>query len=162
MCHYRIVFPQGSGEFDQILINLELANQVQVVLTETETFRARKFAETEMAPEITYSIDWPYEAFILVVSNDASSQVNYRITYRFNDRNPDEVLAAMTIEERDAYLNTRTTVEESGVEETETFWFFVGGGILGAIIIIALIYCMVVVKKRNDGMVAKVEKMTAE
>lgn len=68
----------------------------------------------------------------------------------------------MSIEERDEYLNTRTTVEESSVEETNTFWFFVGGGILGAIVIIALIYCMVVVKRRNDVMVAKVEKMSAE
>ena len=68
----------------------------------------------------------------------------------------------MSIEERDAYLNTKTTVEEGDVEETGTFWFFVGGGILGAIIICLLIYCMVVVKKRNDVMVAKVEKMTSE
>ena len=97
-----------------------------------------------------------------MVSNDVSSQAEYRIKYRFNDRDPDEVIANMSIEERDAYLNTKTTVEESNVEETETFWFFVGGGILGAIVIIALIYCMVTVKRRNDGMVAKVEKMTAE
>ena len=48
MCHYRIVFPQGSAEFDQILIELELANEVSVVLTETETFRASTFAEAEM------------------------------------------------------------------------------------------------------------------
>ena len=91
-----------------------------------------------------------------------SSQAEYSIKYKFKDRDPDEVIANMSIEERDAYLNTKTTVEESNVEETETFWFFVGGGILGAIVIIALIYCGVTVKRRNDGMVAKVEKMTAE
>ena len=91
-----------------------------------------------------------------------SSLAEYRIKYKFKDRDPDEVIANMSIEERDAYLNTKTTVEESNVEETETFWFFVGGGILGAIVIIALIYCGVTVKRRNDGMVAKVEKMTAE
>ena len=91
-----------------------------------------------------------------------SSQADYRIKYKFKDRDPEEVIANMSIEDRDAYLNTKTTVEESNVEETETFWFFVGGGILGAIVIIALIYCGVTVKRRNDGMVAKVEKMTAE
>ena len=68
----------------------------------------------------------------------------------------------MSIEERDAYLNTKTTVEEGDATSSETFWFFVAGGVLGAIIIIALIYCMCVVKRRNDTMVAKVEKMTAE
>lgn len=68
----------------------------------------------------------------------------------------------MSIEERDAYLNQRTILEEGDVDKTSTFWFFVGGGIVGGIIIIALIYCMVVVKKRNDLMVAKVQKMSAE
>ena len=48
MCHYRIVFPQGSAEFDQILITLEVANEVSVLLTETETYRATTFAEAEM------------------------------------------------------------------------------------------------------------------
>ena len=91
-----------------------------------------------------------------------SSLADYRIKYKFKDRDPEEVIANMSIEDRDAYLNTKTTVEESNVEETETFWFFVGGGILGAIVIIALIYCGITVKRRNDGMVAKVEKMTAE
>ena len=162
MCHYRIVFPQGSGEFDQILINLEVAQQVSVVLVETETFRSSKYAETQMERDVTYTIDWPFEAFLLVVSDNDALQPNYRITYRFEDRNPDEVIAAMSIEERDEYLNTKTTVEESEATDSETFWFFVAGGILGAIIIIALIYCMVVVKRRNDVMVAKVEKMTAE
>ena len=66
----------------------------------------------------------------------------------------------MSVADRDAYLNQRTILEEEAVQETGTFWLFVGGGILGAVIIIGLIYCMVVVKKRNDTMVAKVQKMS--
>jgi hypothetical protein len=115
-----------------------------------------------MKTGVTYAVDWPNEAFLLVMSNEGSIPSDFRLTYRFNDRDPDTVIANMSIEERDAYLNTRTKVIDEGVEETDTFWFFVGGGILGAIIIIALVYCMIVVKRRNDVMVAKVEKMTAE
>ena len=97
-----------------------------------------------------------------MVASEGDDVLDYEISYQFNDRDPDTVIANMSIEERDAYLNTRTTVEDEGIEETDTFWFFVGGGVLGAVIIIALIYCMVVVKQRNDVMVAKVEKMSAE
>lgn len=110
---------------------------------------------------INYAVNWPNEAFLLVVT-EGFSLADFRVTYSFLDRDPDEVIANMSIEERDAYLNTRTKVEEGNVEESDTFWFFVGGGILGAIIICALIYCMIVVKRRNDTMVAKVEKMSAE
>ena len=115
-----------------------------------------------MEKDVTYTIDWPFEAFLLVVSDDNSVQPNYRITYRFEDKIPEEEIANMSVEERDEYLNTKTTVEEGDATSSETFWFFVAGGIVGAIVIIGLIYCMVVVKRRNDVMVAKVEKMTAE
>lgn len=107
-------------------------------------------------------MDWPNEAFLLVMTNEGKALSDFRITYQFNDRDPDTVIANMSIEERDAYLNTRTKVVDESVADTDTFWFFVGGGILGAIIIIALIYCMVVVKRRNDVMVAKVEMLSAE
>ena len=40
MCHYRIVFPQGSSEFDQIIITLKKDSSIKAILTETETFRS--------------------------------------------------------------------------------------------------------------------------
>ena len=114
-----------------------------------------------MVPEINYAVNWPNEAFLLVIT-DGFATADFKVTYQFVDRDPDEVIANMSIEERDAYLNTRTKVEEGNVEESDTFWFFIAGGIFGAIIIRLLIYCMIVVKRRNDVMVAKVEKMSAE
>ena len=48
------------------------------------------------------------------------------------------------------------------MEDTGTFWLFVGGGVLGLILIIILICCLYRMKKRNDLIVAKVEKLTAE
>ena len=161
MCHYRIVFPQGSSEFDQIIVTLKSSIATKVFLTETETFRSSKYTEYEMQLSANYVINWPNEAFILVVT-EGFVLADFSISYQFWDRDPEEVIANMTIEERDEYLNTKTTVEEGDVDETDTFWFFVSGGILGAIIICCLIYCMIVVKKRNDVMVAKVEKMSAE
>ena len=52
--------------------------------------------------------------------------------------------------------------EEENVEDTGTFWLFIGGGALGVILIVILIVCLVKMKKRNDLIVAKVEKLTSE
>ena len=43
-----------------------------------------------------------------------------------------------------------------------SFWLFVGGGVIGAILIIILVVCLVKMKKRNDLIVAKVEKLTED
>ena len=68
----------------------------------------------------------------------------------------------MTQEERDEYYRQKRVFEEENVEDTGTFWLFVGGGVLGLILIIILICCLYRMKKRNDLIVAKVEKLTAE
>ena len=49
-----------------------MAVEVKVVLVETETFRSSLYAETVMEKDVTYTIDWPFEAFLLVVSDDNS------------------------------------------------------------------------------------------
>lgn len=115
-----------------------------------------------MTKEVPYTIEWPNEAFILVLANDNTDPTEYTISYQYNDRDPDAVLESMTQEERDAYYRQKRIYEEESVEDTGTFWLFVGGGIVGLILIIVLIYCLVKMKKRNDLIVAKVEKMTAE
>ena len=51
--------------------------------------------------------------------------------------------------------------EEEKVEDTGTFWLFIGGGALGVILIGILIFCLIRMKKRNDLIVAKVEKLSA-
>ena len=48
------------------------------------------------------------------------------------------------------------------MEDTGTFWLFIAGGAVGVILIAILIYCLVKMKKRNDLIVAKVEKLTAD
>lgn len=68
----------------------------------------------------------------------------------------------MTQEERDLYYKQRRIIEEESVEDTGTFWLFIGGGVLGVVLIAILICCLVRMKKRNDLIVAKVEKLTAE
>ena len=108
------------------------------------------------------TITWPNEAFILVIANDNSDPTDFTISYQYNDRDPEVVLESMTQEERDEYYRQRRVFEEENVEDTSTFWLFVGGGVLGFILIVVLIVCLVKMKKRNDLIVAKVEKMTAE
>jgi hypothetical protein len=67
----------------------------------------------------------------------------------------------MSQEERDAYNNSLRIVEQELVSETNTFWYFVIGAIFGLLLIILLIYCLVHMKKKNDLIVAKVEKLEA-
>lgn len=104
---------------------------------------------------------WPNEAFILVLANDNKDPTEFTISYQFNNRDPDVVLESMTQEERDEYYRQRRVIVEETVEDTGTFWLFIGGGALGFILIAILIYCLVRMKKRNDLIVAKVEKLTA-
>ena len=69
-CHYRIVFPQGAGEFDQILITLTDKTKTKVYLTETETFRSMKFEENVVSSTVTYAVTWPNEAFIVATASE--------------------------------------------------------------------------------------------
>ena len=108
------------------------------------------------------TITWPNEAFILVIANDNADPTDFTISYQYNDRDPEVVLESMTQEERDEYYRQRRVFEEENVEDTGTFWLFIGGGAIGVILIVILIICLVKMKKRNDLIVAKVEKMTAE
>ena len=71
------------------------------------------------------------------------------------------MIANMSQEERDAYYNLNRIINEESVAETTTFWYFVAGGALGVILIAVLIYCLCKMKRRNDLIVAKVEKLEA-
>ena len=64
--------------------------------------------------------------------------------------------------DRDAYWNQRTVVEDEKAEDTGAFWLFVGCGIAGILLIIGLIIALCRMKRRNDQIVAKVERMSKE
>ena len=96
------------------------------------------------------------------MSDETQNYGDFTISYQFIDRDPEEVIANMTEEERLAYYKTNKVVEEENIEDTNTFWFFVGGGCLGAVLIGILIYCLIRMKKKNDLIVAKVEKLSKE
>ena len=65
----------------------------------------------------------------------------------------------MTQAERDEYYRLKRTTTSAGVESTNTFWYFIVGGIVGAILIVLLIFCLVRMVKKNALIVAKVEKL---
>lgn len=67
----------------------------------------------------------------------------------------------MSQKERDAYYNLNRIVNEESVADTTTFWYFIAGGAVGVILIGVLIYCLCKMKRRNDLIVAKVEKLEA-
>jgi len=68
----------------------------------------------------------------------------------------------MTPEERALYYETSAIVEQESVKDTSTFWFFIAGGVGGVILIGVLVYFLVRLKKKNDLIVAKVEKLSVD
>ena len=84
---------------------------------------------------------------------------DFIISYQYNDRDPNIVIQLMSEAERDAYYKINRVVEEEGVSETNEFWYFIVGGGVGAILIIVLIVCLCRLKRKNDLIVAKVEKL---
>ena len=84
---------------------------------------------------------------------------DFIISYQYNDRDPNLVIQLMSEAERDAYYKINRVVEEEGVSETNEFWYFIVGGGVGAILIVVLIVCLCRLKRKNDLIVAKVEKL---
>ena len=65
----------------------------------------------------------------------------------------------MSQAERDAYYSINRVIEEENVSDTQEFWFFIVGGVLAFLAIVFLIYCLCRLKRKNDLIVAKVEKL---
>ena len=64
------------------------------------------------------------------------------IAYNFNDRDPDEVLAAMTAEEREKYLKKEVIIKQEKLYEDWMFWLLILAGIVGLTIMILLCVCL--------------------
>ena len=56
-----------------------------------------------MEAEQSIVVNWPNEAFILVLSDETTDLADFTISYQFNDRDPEQVIENMTEEERLAY-----------------------------------------------------------
>ena len=162
MCRYRLVFPQRAGEFDQINIILQAAKNVQVIVTETSTYKSQRYVETYLEVGKSVTATWPNEIFILILVDQgaAGETGDFTISYQYSDLDPDDVINRMTQAERDAYYNQKRITEKEDVSETNTFWYFVAAAVVGAILIIGLLICLCKLKSNNDQMVAKVEKLS--
>ena len=73
MCRYRLVFPQMAGEFDQINIILQAAKNVQVIVTETSTYKSQRYVETYLEVGKSVTATWPNEIFILILVDQGSA-----------------------------------------------------------------------------------------
>ena len=96
MCRYRLVFPQTAGEFDQINIVLQAAENVSVIMTETSTYKSQDYVETYLKVGEPVSATWPNEVFILVLVGEGNNIGSYTISYQYSDLDPDQVLSRMT------------------------------------------------------------------
>ena len=130
-------------------------------------------------------ITWPQEAFILVLADSDDQHTfeepliiddvevgttaalqdyspSFTLSYQYYDRDPAEVIAAMSEEERNAYYDANREVNEEKITETWTFWLFIVGGVIGLILIVLLIICLVRLRQKNSLIVAKVEKLSTD
>ena len=81
MCRYRMIFPPKAGEFDQINIRLQRASNVKIYLTETSTYKSLKFKENIMEVETSLTVNWPNEAFILVLADETEAGADFTLSY---------------------------------------------------------------------------------
>ena len=155
-----MIFPSIAREFDQINYILQKSENVQVYLIETMTYKSLTYKETILEPDVSVTVTWPNESFILILASDDGEKADFSISYQFNDRDPLKVIEEMTPEERALYYETSAIVDKESVKDTSTFWLFIAGGIVGVILIGILVYFLIRLKKKNDLIVAKVEKLT--
>ena len=107
-----MIFPPKAGEFDQINIRLQRASNVKIYLTETSTYKSLKFKENIMEVETSLTVNWPNEAFILVLADETEAGADFTLSYQFNDRDPESVIENMTEEERFAYYKQKKVIDE--------------------------------------------------
>lgn len=86
------------------------------MMTETSTYKSLEFKETILdRAGAEMKATWPNEIFLTVVASKEATVGeggSFTIGYQYHDRDPDTVIANMTIEERDAYYNRKRIIEE--------------------------------------------------
>jgi hypothetical protein len=161
MCKYKLMFPTDAGEFDQITLLISEATRVDIYASETETFGDPDTQALQIATGDSLDITFPNSLYLTIVSHEVQSPGDYVISYRFNDRDPDEVIAAMTEEERQQYYDKKPEVvlQQREFWKEWEFWALVVVGIVGVAIMIMLCCCLLNMKRKNDQIIAKVTKL---
>ena len=159
MCKYKIMFPIEAGDFDQISIEITVADRVTIYAAETETYSNPSGKEFKLSQGDTHTVTFPNSIYLSIVSNPVQSAADFVISYRFNDRNPSEVLETLSEEERDKYLSRKVIVKQQKIYQDWTFWVLIAGGLFGVIIMVILCVCLVNMKQRNDEITSKVVLM---
>lgn len=86
------------------------------MMTETSTYKSLAFFETILAyAGASATATWPNEIFLTVIASKDATVGNggsFTIGYQYEDRDPDTVIANMSLAERDAYYNRKRIIEE--------------------------------------------------
>ena len=109
------MFPTDAGEFDQIAILVSESVRVIIYISETEHFSDPSTREIELAQGDSYNVTFPNSLYLTIVSHQVESNGDYVISYRFNDRDPDVVIAAMTEEERKEHLSKTVVIKQDSL-----------------------------------------------
>ena len=154
------MFPATAGDFDQIIILISEAIRTTIYASETENYSNPNTKELELAQGDTYTVKFPNSIYLTIFSHQVQTGGDFLISYRYNDRDPDEVLAAMSEEEREQYLTKEIIIKQENFYETWLFWVLVFAGLVGLGIMIFLCVCLLNMKRKNDAIISKVVLMT--
>ena len=112
------MFPTDAGEFDQINLLVSESTRVNIYASQTENYGDPSTEDFELRDGDSIDIEFPQAMYLTIVSHEVDSAGDFVISYRFNDRDPDTVLAAMTEEERQAYYDKKPKI----VVQQKEFW----------------------------------------
>ena len=154
------MFPAMAGEFDQIALVVNEATRVTIYISETESYSDPNTKEIELAVGDTYDVTFPNSLYITIFAHQVENGGDFVISYRFNDRVPEEVLAAMTAEEREQYLTKEVIIKQEKFYEDWMFWLLVVAGLFGVGIMVLLCICLINMKRKNDEIISKVILMS--
>jgi len=85
------VFPGGSGQNDRLIIKPTLLRNVRADITKAASYDAQnEVFEARLTEGTAVAIDWPNEAYITVVGSAINNYGSFKISYFYEDREPDK------------------------------------------------------------------------
>ena len=78
--------PFGADEYDRIIIDPQILENVRVYITETETYTSSEVKEQKLKQGQKLAINYPNVAYITVVSTSSLNPGAFRIGYSYEAR----------------------------------------------------------------------------
>ena len=93
MCKYKVVFPEGADEFDEIRVNVTGQKNVRMMVVDTSSFGSEDFQESVMAPQSHIIIKYPNMLYIVLESTEKTQPADFEFSYRFQAKDQPDLSA---------------------------------------------------------------------